>query len=78
MSTENLDWIKVADVGDLPEGRVKTVTARTTSICLVHFDGQWTTTAHTSAAPWAKVRLKKASRMPAGSAARGMAGTLIP
>lgn len=29
-------------VGDLPEGRVKTVTARTTSICLVHLDGQWT------------------------------------
>nr|WP_254436152.1 Rieske (2Fe-2S) protein [Ruegeria arenilitoris] len=26
----------------MPEGRVKTVTARTTSICLAHFDGQWT------------------------------------
>ena len=38
---DSLDWIKVADVGDLPEGRVKTVTARTTSICLSHFDGQW-------------------------------------
>ncbi|MEM9432971.1 MAG: thiamine pyrophosphate-binding protein [Pseudomonadota bacterium] len=40
MSTE-LDWISVGQVDDLPEGRVKTVTARTTSICLVHFDGQW-------------------------------------
>jgi len=38
---EALDWIKVGTVADLPEGRVKTVTARTTSICLVHFDGQW-------------------------------------
>lgn len=36
-----LDWIKVATISDLPEGRVKTVTARTTSLCLVHFDGQW-------------------------------------
>ncbi len=36
-----LEWIGVGHVDDLPEGRVKTVTARTTSICLVHFDGQW-------------------------------------
>ncbi len=41
MSTDTLDWISVGHVADLPEGRVKTVTARTTSICLVHFDGQW-------------------------------------
>ncbi len=40
-SPEALDWIKVGHVDDLPEGRVKTVTARTTSICLSHFDGQW-------------------------------------
>lgn len=39
--TETLDWIKVGLTTDLPEGRVKTVTARTTSICLSHFDGQW-------------------------------------
>lgn len=37
----DLDWIKVADAADLPDGRVKTVTAGTTSICLSHFDGQW-------------------------------------
>lgn len=37
----DLDWISVGRIEDLPEGRVKTVTARTTSICLVHFDGQW-------------------------------------
>ena len=37
----DLDWIKVADVTDLPEGRVKTVTARATAICLSHYDGKW-------------------------------------
>ncbi|MEP4767325.1 MAG: thiamine pyrophosphate-binding protein [Roseibium sp.] len=41
MDAQNLDWIKVANVDDLPEGRVKTVTAGTTSICLSHFDGKW-------------------------------------
>ncbi|WP_305987704.1 thiamine pyrophosphate-binding protein [Roseibium sp. MMSF_3544] len=41
MDAQSLDWIKVGRVDDLPEGRVKTVTARTTSICLSHFDGQW-------------------------------------
>lgn len=41
MSDTDLDWIEVAQAADLPEGRVKTVTARTTSICLSHFDGQW-------------------------------------
>ena len=41
MSDIKPDWISVGRVDDLPEGRVKTVTARTTSICLVHFDGQW-------------------------------------
>jgi thiamine pyrophosphate-dependent acetolactate synthase large subunit-like protein/nitrite reductase/ring-hydroxylating ferredoxin subunit len=41
MDAQDLDWIKVGNVNDLPEGRVKTVTASTTSICLSHFDGQW-------------------------------------
>ena len=41
MTDDTLDWISVGHIDDLPEGRVKTVTARTTSICLVHFDGQW-------------------------------------
>lgn len=41
MDTQNLEWIHVAHVDDLPEGRVKTVTARTVSICLSHFDGKW-------------------------------------
>ncbi len=38
---ETLEWIRVGHVDDLPEGRVKTVTARTVSLCLSHFDGQW-------------------------------------
>ncbi|MEP4196236.1 MAG: thiamine pyrophosphate-binding protein [Aliishimia sp.] len=41
MTDDTLNWIKVGHTDDLPEGRVKTVTAGTTSICLVHFDGQW-------------------------------------
>jgi len=41
MNDDGLEWVLVGHVNDLPEGRVKTVTARTTSICLVHFDGQW-------------------------------------
>ncbi|MEX3010057.1 thiamine pyrophosphate-dependent enzyme [Hoeflea sp. TYP-13] len=41
MSKENLEWIRVGHVKDLPEGRVKTVTARNISICLSHFDGHW-------------------------------------
>ena len=40
--TEKLEWISVGHTNDLPEGRVKTVTARTVSLCLSHFDGQWT------------------------------------
>ncbi|WP_224815160.1 thiamine pyrophosphate-binding protein [Hasllibacter sp. MH4015] len=41
MTDETLDWISVGQVADLPEGRVKTVTARTTYLCLSHFDGQF-------------------------------------
>ncbi len=36
-----LEWHRVAHVSDLPDGRVKTVTARTTTVCLSHFDGQF-------------------------------------
>ena len=41
MNTQNLEWIKVANVDDLPDGRVKSVTAGTLNICLSHFDGKW-------------------------------------
>ncbi|WP_425093650.1 thiamine pyrophosphate-binding protein [Tropicimonas sp. S265A] len=36
----DLDWISVGPA-DLPEGRVKTVSARNVYICLSHFDGKW-------------------------------------
>ncbi len=41
MSDKNLQWVGVGNVADLPDGRVKTVTARNVSICLSHFDGHW-------------------------------------
>jgi pyruvate oxidase len=41
MSTAALQWFRVADEGELPDGRVKSVTARTESLCLSHFQGQW-------------------------------------
>ncbi len=37
---KDLDWVSVGPA-DLPEGRVKTVSARTHYLCLSHFDGQW-------------------------------------
>ncbi len=39
---EQLVWHKVADVGELPEGRVKTVSAGSRQLALVHFQGQFT------------------------------------
>jgi pyruvate oxidase len=41
MADKKIEWISVGHEDDLPKGRVKTVTARTVSICLSHFDGQW-------------------------------------
>lgn len=34
-------WHRVADVDELPAGRVKTVTAASRQLALVHFQGQW-------------------------------------
>ena len=45
MSTQhpdNLDWYKVADHTELPEGRVKTVHAGAKSMALTHFNGRYT------------------------------------
>ncbi len=39
--SDELEWIKVGSADELPEGRVKTVTARTVSLCLSHFDGEF-------------------------------------
>ena len=40
-STE-LEWIRVADIDELPPGRVKTVTAGTHSMALTNIDGEYT------------------------------------
>jgi len=39
---EPLDWYKVADVDELPAGRVKTVTAGVYSLALTHIEGEFT------------------------------------
>ncbi len=39
--TETLEWHRVAGTDELPEGRVKTVTAGTQSMALVHVDGAY-------------------------------------
>ncbi|MEO0754317.1 MAG: thiamine pyrophosphate-binding protein, partial [Pseudomonadota bacterium] len=36
-----LDWFKVAEIGEVTEGRVKSATAGRLQVALVHFDGQW-------------------------------------
>ena len=38
----NLEWIHVADIDELPPGRVKTVTAGTHSMALTNIDGEFT------------------------------------
>lgn len=37
----DLAWHKVAELGELPDGRVKTAIAGTKTLALVRFDGQW-------------------------------------
>ncbi|MDH4171887.1 MAG: Rieske (2Fe-2S) protein, partial [Acidimicrobiia bacterium] len=37
----DFDWHKVAEVEDLPEGRVKTVTVGRRSLALAHHEGQY-------------------------------------
>lgn len=39
---EKLEWHRVASINELPEGRVKTVTAATQSMALTHIDGEYT------------------------------------
>ncbi len=42
MSEQELDWHKVAELDELPEGRVKTVTAGVHSMALTNIDGEFT------------------------------------
>ena len=39
--TKKLEWHRIADVDELPEGRVKTATAGTHSVALTHIDGEY-------------------------------------
>jgi pyruvate oxidase len=39
---ERLEWHRVADLDELPAGRVKTITAGTHSMALTHIDGEYT------------------------------------
>jgi pyruvate oxidase len=41
MASTELHWYRVADLDELPEGRVKTVAAGTHSLALTHVDGQY-------------------------------------
>ena len=41
MNPHGVQWFRVASVDELPEGRVKSVTAGHRAVCLSHFDGQW-------------------------------------
>ena len=40
-NSKNIVWHKVADLNELPEGRVKTVHAGTMTLALTHFQGQY-------------------------------------
>ncbi len=39
--SKNIEWHRVANIDELPEGRVKTVTAGTRSMALTHIDGEY-------------------------------------
>jgi len=41
MSDEKAVWLKVLDLDELPEGRVKPVTCKRRTLCMTHFEGQY-------------------------------------
>jgi thiamine pyrophosphate-dependent acetolactate synthase large subunit-like protein/nitrite reductase/ring-hydroxylating ferredoxin subunit len=41
MSEENARWLKVLDLDELPEGRVKPVTCKHRTLCLTHHEGEY-------------------------------------
>ena len=41
MTIRQKEWHKVAEIGELPNDRVKTVTAGNKSVCLVHYQDQY-------------------------------------
>ncbi len=42
MASPTVQWYRVADLDSLPDNRVRTVTAGTHQVCLVHHEGQLT------------------------------------
>jgi len=40
-ATPDLEWFKVAELDELADGRVKSVSAGTRFVALVHFDNQY-------------------------------------
>ena len=40
-NSQNIQWHKIADLNELPQGRVKTVTAGTKSVALTHVNGSY-------------------------------------
>lgn len=41
MTTDKTTWLKVLDLDELPEGRVKPVTCKHVTLCMTHYEGQF-------------------------------------
>jgi hypothetical protein len=74
--TEQLEWFRVADVDELPPGRVKTVTAGVHSMALTNIEGELTAMENRCPHRWARDPSKLATMDSAGCAAPGTVGTL--
>ena len=78
--SQDIIWHKVAELDELPEGRVKTVVAGTKSLALTHLQGQYAAMDNrcpTSTDPLEKAPSRKAWGGNAGCGAHGMAGISI-
>ena len=40
-AARELNWHKVAEIDELPNGRVKSISVASKQVALVHFDGQY-------------------------------------
>ena len=77
LPTVDFDWHKVADLDELPEGRVKTVAVGRRSLALSNLDGQYGAPRQPLPAP-ARSRSARAPSSGDGSAARGTGTTSRP
>ena len=73
-------WHRVADLGEIPEGRVRAVNAGARTLALVHFDHQWSAmdARCPHEGPTAKDPSKKGPTVASGCVVPGMAGILTP